>query len=302
MIVPGCLNAGVLAAGNGHLSLSIITPLNSSTIGNNSVSEAITGIVQSTAGNITALQYQIDGGPWNNFTYTPSEYVNYSGGNAGEIGVGSHVLTVKATDAALNTATVSASYTIAYSPPPTSYNWGPYDTYNGQNNYLTIVNSVRNSTVAYTQTIYDAHGSPVATDPMVVIGTTDAFGNFSYAGTAQWPAGGWTDSVQLYVGGQEMAGFSFANFGTGPSYSYGPQITPSGALTLSIANSWASSVVAQTVTYSPSGRVVGPTALGSTSATGNFSAATSLSWGTDTSASISVTLNGQGIGTFGISS
>lgn len=131
MTIPANLIAGLLGAGGGHLSLSIVSPLNGSNIGSNSIAEAIAGSAQSTAGNIATLQYQIDGGAWNNFTFTAAPTVSYSGGNAGQIGTGNHVVTVKATDSAANSATVSSSYSITAAPPATSYTWGPTNTYNG---------------------------------------------------------------------------------------------------------------------------------------------------------------------------
>ena len=301
MIVPGCLNAGALAAGNGHLSLSIVTPLNGSTIGNDGTALAISGSAQTTSGTVTAIQYQIDGGAWSSFTFTAAPAVSYAGGNAGEIGVGSHTVTVKATDSAGNTATVSSSYTIAVGTVAPSYSWTPQANYNGQNNYLTIRNAAPNANVAYAFTSYDAYGNVLyanSSGSTMPLGMTDANGNFSYTGTAAWGASAWTGTAQLYVNGNNVANFSFSNLGTSTSYSYSPYVTANGLITLSIANAWASSTVAQTITYSPSGRTVGPTAIGSTSATGNFSGNTALSWGSDTSASISVTLNGRVIGNY----
>ena len=298
MTTPANLIAGLLAASGGHLSVSIVTPLNGSNFGNASAHQ-ITGVAQSTAGNITTLQYQIDGGAWTPFSFTAAPSVSYAGGNAGEIGAGSHVLTVQAVDSAANTLSVSSDYTISAAPPVTSYSWTPYDTYDGQDNYLTIVNATPNATVAFTQTQSDAHGDAVATGAMTTIGTTNGSGNFSYTGTAGWAANAWTDSVQLYVGGVEVASFGFANFGTGPTYSYGPSIVPNGGtITLSIANSWANSTVTQITTVYPSGTVGAPVVLGSTSATGNFSYSGTAGWGTNTSCSTAVYLNGQLIGAF----
>jgi hypothetical protein len=293
MTVPANLSAAFFGRFAGHAVISIATPLNGSIAANNSIAEAISGTASSSAGNITSVQYQIDGGAWQSISITPAATVNYSGGNAGQIGVGSHTVTVKTTDAANNTAQVSSSYSIAAVAASPSYSWTPTDTYNGQNNYLVIRNAVPNATVQYQNNEYDAHGNVLTGNQLITLGTTDANGNFSYTGTAAWAINAWTDYVNLYVSGINVANFSFANFGNGPSYSYTPSVAPSGAITLSIANSWANSVVAQTITYSPSGRTVGPTALGSTSVYGNFSAGSTLSWGSDTSASISVTLAGQ---------
>jgi hypothetical protein len=267
--------------------------LNGSAIGNNSVAQAVTGTASSNAGNITSVQYQIDGGAWQSISITPAATINYSGGYVGQIGVGSHTVTVKAMDAANNTTQVSSSYSVAATVASPSYNWFPTNTYNGQNNYLVIRNATPNATVQYQNNEYDSHGNVLTGNQLITLGTTDANGNFSYTGTAAWAATAWSDYVNLYLNGNNVANFTFENFGTGPSYSYTPSITPSGAITLSIANSWASSVVAQTITYSPSGRTVGPVAMGSTSANGNFSAGYTLSWGSDTSASISITMAGQ---------
>jgi hypothetical protein len=134
---------------------------------------------------------------------------------------------------------------------------------------------------------------------MTSIGVTDSYGNFSFTGTATWPANGWSDSVPLFVGGVQVATFSFANFGVNPQYTYSPNVVANGgAIVLSIANSWASSTVTQVTTYYPSG-VTGPVqVLGSTSATGNFSYVDTVSWGSNTSCSKTVSLNGQPIGTF----
>jgi hypothetical protein len=296
---PANLIAGLLSPSGGHITLSMLTPLNGSNIGNNSASQVIAGTAQSTAGNITSLQYQIDGGAWTNFTFTPALSVNYSGGNVGGVGAGGHVVTVKATDAAANSTTVSASYGISATRQPTSYSWGPYATYTGQNNFLTIVNSTPNATVAYMQTISDAHSDAIYTQGMTAIGVTDSYGNFSYTGTAAWPVSGWSDSVQLYVGGVQVGTFSFANFGVNPQYSYTPStVVNGGTVTLSIANSWASSTVTQVTTMYPSG-VSGPVqVLGSTSTTGNFSYTGTANWGNSASCSTTVSLNGQPIGTF----
>jgi hypothetical protein len=269
MTVPANLNAAFFGRAVGHAVISIATPFNGSLVGNNSVAVAIGGTASSSAGNITSVQYQIDGGAWQVISITPGPTVNYSGGNAGQIGVGNHTITVKTTDVANNTAQVSSSYTIAATVASPSYSWAPTDTYNGQHHYLMIRNSIPNVTVAYENNEYDAHGNILIGSTQIPLGMTDANGNFS-----------------------------FSNFGANPTYSYTPGISPSGVVTLSIANSWASSVVSQTITYSPSGRTVGPMALGSTSEYGNFSAASNLSWGSDTFATINVSLAGQGIGTY----
>jgi hypothetical protein len=298
MTVPANLNAAFFGHAVGHAVISIATPFNGSIVGNNSVAVAISGTASSSAGNITSVQYQIDGGAWQVISITPGPTVNYSGGNAGQIGVGNHTITVKTTDAANNTAQVSSSYTIAATVASPSYSWAPTDTYNGQHHYLVIRNSIPNVTVAYENNEYDAHGNILIGSTQIPLGMTDANGNFSYTGTAQWAANAWTDYVNLYVNGNNVANFNFSNFGANPTYSYTPGISPSGVVTLSIANSWASSVVSQTITYSPSGRTVGPMALGSTSEYGNFSAASNLSWGSDTFATINVSLAGQEIGTY----
>ncbi|MDR3480407.1 MAG: hypothetical protein P4L91_06790 [Burkholderiaceae bacterium] len=302
MTIPANLIAGLLASSASHpISLSITAPLSGSTIANNTTAEAIAGVASSIAGNITALQYQIDGGSWNNFTFTAAASVSYSGGNAGQIGAGGHTVAVKATDAAANTLTVSSSYSITGSPPAPAYSWTPYYTYNGQNNYLTITHATANATVAYTQTQLDAHGNAVATLGMTTLGTTDVNGNFSHTGVASWTAGAWTDSVQLYVGGVQVGAYSFVNSSNNlyATPSYTPNTAPNGTqITLNFAGSWASSTVTQTMTFSPSGTVVGPTVLGFTDANGNFSSSQTMTWGTDTSCSIQVSLSGVSQGTY----
>ena len=300
MTIPANLIAGLLASSASHpISLSITAPLSGSAIGNNSTAEAITGVASSIAGNITALQYQIDGGAWNNFTFTAAASVSYRGGNAGQIGAGSHTVAAKATDAAAITLTTTSSYSITGSSPAPYYTWTPTNTYNGQNNYLTVEYAAGNAAVAYTQTQYDAHGNAVATLGMTTLGTTDVNGNFSYTGTASWAAGAWTDSVQLYVGGSQVGTFSFSNSSSNASYSYGPSVAPNGTqVTLSIANSWASSTVSRILTYQPGNVVVGPTALGSTDANGNFSTTDTASWGSNTSYSSQIMLNGVTVATF----
>jgi hypothetical protein len=299
MTVPANLSAAFFGRVVGHAVVSIATPLNGSVIGSNAISEAISGTASSSAGNITSVQYQIDGGAWQAISITPGATVNYTGGNAGGIGAGDHTVMVKASDAAGNTATVSSSYAIANSNPNPGYAWNPPYTYNDQHHYLTIVNAIRNAPVSYSLVEYDAHGNVIGqTSSNIVIGMTDSNGNFNYTGTAEWAAGGWSCVAGLYVNGNDVANYTFYNRSQQPSISYGPSITQNGAITLSIAGNYANSTVAQTVTYAPSGRNVGPIALGSTDAMGNFSTAYALTWGSDTSATISLTLDGQGLGTF----
>jgi hypothetical protein len=298
--VPANLTAGLLAASAGHVSLSIVTPLGGSNIPSTTLAELITGVASSPAGNITTIQYQIDGGVWNNFVFTPGPSVSYSGGNAGQLSAGQHVITVKATDAANNTTTVSSTYTITAAAPSTSYSWGPPNVYLGQNTYLTITASTPNATVGYTQTEYDAHGNVIAVNPMATLGTTNGAGNFSFTGAAGWVPGGWTDRVQLYVGGVEVATFGFANVGSNPQYTYGPSVAPNGTVsTLNISNSWASSTVTAVTTFMPSGTVTPVATLGTTNSNGSFSISTTAGWGSDTSCEVQISLNGVPVETFG---
>src|ERR1700758_62586 len=303
MTVPANLMAGFFGNNAAFpVTLSITAPANGSTIVSNSIPEAITGTAASTAGNIVTLQYEIDGGAWTNFSFAPAASVNYSGGNAGQIGEGSHNVSVKAIDAVGNSLIVGSNYSISSASPP-SYTWTPSDTYTNQYTYLTITGASPSATVAYVQTIYNSSGAVIASNPLTPLGSTDGSGNFSYRSTTNWPAGGWSDTVNLYVAGVNVAAFNFYNFGIGPTYSYGPSIAPPGqTVTLNIANSWGSATVTQQTTFYPSGTVGPVTTLGSTSATGNFSYSATASWGTDTSCTTVVYLNGVSVGSFGFAS
>jgi len=304
MIVPGCLNAGILGNGGAFpLTLSINTPANGSTIISNSTPEAISGVATTTAGAISTIQWELDGGSWNNFSFTAGASVNYSGGNAGQIGAGSHTLQVKAVDSSGNTVTVGSTYSISSASPP-SYSWAPYDAPNGASTYLSITGSTPLAAVSYTQTIYNSTGGVVTSAPPVTLGTTDGSGNFSYTGTASWPAGGWTGTAVLSVGGTPVYTYNYANFGQyTPTYSYGPSTAPTGTtITLNIASSWCSATVTETTVFYPSGSIVGPVTLGTSSPTGNFSFSGTSSWGTDTSCSTTVYMDGVSIGSFGFAS
>lgn len=288
MTVPACMTALMInEGGSGVITLSIAVPANGSTIANNSTPEAISGTATSTAGNITSIQWQIDGGSFTAFSFTPAGTVNYSGGNAGQIGAGTHVLSVQATDAAGNTITASATYSIVGSSAP-GYSWSPLNVYQGQGSLLAISNAAPSSTVSFTQTQYDITGGPRGTSGPTTLGTTNGSGNFSQTTSANWAALAYSDIVALSVGGSVVATFTFYNISSSPSYTYGPTVAPNGtSITLNVTGAEGNAPMYQVATYSPSGSVV-TTPLGSTNSFGNLVYVGTASWGTDTSASVSV--------------
>lgn len=274
------------AAGN-PVTLTITQPANGSVIANNSTSEAITGVASSTAGNITALTYSIDGATPVAFTFTPAGTVNYSGGNAGLLGNGTHTILVRATDALGNTLSVLTTYSISAASPP-AYSWFPSNVYSGHPIYLQIVSSTPGAAVTMTQNQLDVNGGSVGSGGPTALGTTDGAGNFTFVGSASWNTHAYSDTVNTYVGGVLELTTVFYNISTSPNYTYTPSVAPSGtSITLTISGAQGSAPVYQVSTFSPSG-IVQTQALGSTDSIGNFSFVGTTSWGSDTSCSVAV--------------
>lgn len=175
-------------------------------------------------------------------------------------------------------------------PPPPSYEISPANVYSGDHWYLDISNSYANSAVTYNQTETDASGGIVGSTTGTPVGSTDINGNLYFVGTAGWVSTGWRDATEFYVAGNPVVGITFLNNGGGSM-----SIESTSPYTVTFSSTWATSTGTYSGTYEPSGTPFSGS-CGSTDSVGNGSGNLSLSFGTDTSANVTVYLDGVTVG------